>query len=96
MLHLVFSFSDTSILTRLHNQNSVVIFLDNSVMCLLEKSLFECKLNDLIKLTPCYVLDEDLICRGISKESLIKGIISISNTELVKMTIDHTPIYTWN
>ena len=96
MLHLVFNFSDSSIFTRLNNQSSVVVFLDNSVMCLLEKSLFECRLNDLIKLTSCYVVEDDLVYRGISKKSLIKGIISISNTELVKMTIEHTPIYTWN
>jgi sulfur relay protein TusB/DsrH len=96
MLHLVFNLSDSSIFTRLNNQSSVVVFLDNSVMCLLEKSLFECRLNDLIKLTSCYVVEDDLVYRGISKKSLIKGIISISNTELVKMTIEHTPIYTWN
>ena len=81
---------------RLHNQSSVVIFLDNSVMHLLENSLLEYQLNDLIKLTSCYVLEDDLVYRGILKESLVQGILPISNAEMVKMAIEHTPIYTWN
>lgn len=96
MLHLVFNLANNSILTRLYHSNSVVVFLDNAVISLLNNSIFENHLVDLINVSACYVLDEDLLCRGISKDDLIKGIICIDNTELVKMTIAHTPIYTWN
>ncbi len=96
MLHLVFNFSDTSIFTRLYNQNSIIVFLDNSVLHLLEQSIFQDKLLGLIHLVPCYVLYDDLVFRGILQNKLIKGVVCINNAELVKMTIEHTPIYSWN
>ncbi len=96
MLHLVFNLSDVSLLRRLQSPDSVVVFFDNAVASLFEKSLFETTLIDLMRLTPCYVLNEDLACRGIKKENLIKGIICINYTELVHMTINQTPICTWN
>ncbi len=96
MLHLLFNLSDTSLFTRLYNQDSIIVFLDNSVLTLLEKSIFEDKLLDLIQLVPCYVLYDDLVFRGILQDKLIKGVVCINNTELVKMTIEHTPIYSWN
>jgi hypothetical protein len=30
------------------------------------------------------------------QDKLIKGVVCINNAELVKMTIEHTPIYSWN
>jgi sulfur relay protein TusB/DsrH len=96
MLHLVFNLSDASIFTRLYNQHSIIVFLDNSVLTLLEQSIFKDKLLGLIQLVPCYVLYDDLVLRGILQDKLIKGVACINNAELVKMTIEHTSIYSWN
>ena len=96
MLHLVFNLSDASLFTRLYNQHSIIVFLDNSVLTLLEQSIFKDKLLGLIQLVPCYVLYDDLVLRGILQDKLIKGVTCINNAELVKMTIEHTSIYSWN
>jgi sulfur relay protein TusB/DsrH len=96
MLHLVFNLFDASLFTRLSNQQSIIVFLDNSVLSLLEGSIFEDKLFELTQLAPCYVLLDDLVFRGLLQEQLIKGVTCINNAELVKLAIEHTPIYSWN
>lgn len=96
MLHLVFNLFDASRFTRLSNQHSIIVFLDNSVLSLLEGSIFEDKLFELTQLVPCYVLLDDLVFRGLLQEQLIKGVTCINKAELVKLTIEHTPIYSWN
>jgi sulfur relay protein TusB/DsrH len=90
MLHLVFEIS-LEVLERVKNQD-VVIFLNNAVLCLLKNSQWQ---NQLATITPSYVLNEDLILRGIKRDSLIEGILPIDYEQFVKLTIENTPIQTW-
>jgi sulfur relay protein TusB/DsrH len=91
MLHLVFEIS-SEVLARLQNQ-APVIFLNNSVLGLLKNSQWQ---NELAFITPCYVLNEDLILRGIGDDLIIDGITPIDYRQLVKLTVENTPIQTWS
>jgi sulfur relay protein TusB/DsrH len=52
--------------------------------------------NELVAMIPCYVLAEDLTLRGIEIDLLIDGITPIDYTQFVQLTIENTPIQTWN
>lgn len=95
MLHLIFELSDTVVLQRLQNQAGV-IFLNNSVNRLLKNSRFESALNALFLSTQCYVLNDDLALRGIGCELLLDNITPIDYTQFVQLTVNHSPIQTWN
>ena len=92
MLHLVFTLSDRTLFHRLDKDNDVVIFFENAILHLLKKSYFE---EAILALRQCYVLEDGLICRGISDDELIDGVMRISYAQFVTMTINNTPIQTW-
>ncbi len=95
MLHLIFDFSNPTVLNRLHNQAGV-IFLNNAVLRLVKESLFQNALLELLMTTPCYVLNDDLMLRGIENDLLLDGITQIDYKKFIELTIEHTPIQTWN
>jgi sulfur relay protein TusB/DsrH len=94
MLHLVFELSDSVVLNRLNNQEGV-IFLNNAVLKLLKNSVFQMALTELLMTTPCYVLTDDLILRGIETDLLLEKMTLIDYTKFVQLTLEHTPIQTW-
>lgn len=94
MLHLVFDFSDKTILQRVQSA-SCVIFLNNAVLKLVKNSRFETDLNALVKMTPCYVLNDDLILRGLESDLILNNIEVVDYAKFVQLTIENTPIQTW-
>ena len=94
MLHLVFELSLPT-LERLKNQASV-IFLNNAVLGLIQHSQWQNALIELMRETPCYVLSTDLMLRGIETNLLCEGIMLIDYAQFVQLTVEHTPIQTWN
>jgi sulfur relay protein TusB/DsrH len=90
MLHLVFEISP-QVLARLPHQ-AVVIFLNNAVLGLIKNSTWQ---NELAMITPCYVLNDDLVLHGIETNLLIEGITPIDYAKFVQLTVDNTPIQTW-
>lgn len=90
MLHLVFEISP-QVLERIKNQ-AAVIFLNNAVFGLLKNSQWQ---NELAMITPCYVLKEDLMLRGIELNLLIDSVMPIDYAQFVKLTVENTPIQTW-
>lgn len=90
MLHLVFELSN-EVLTRLSNQDKI-IFLNNAVFGLLKNTKWQ---NQIAEIVPCYVLQEDLILRGIENTLLIEGIMPIDYAQFVLLTVENTPIQTW-
>tara|TARA_B100000900_G_scaffold405166_1_gene414410 strand:- start:1136 stop:1390 length:255 start_codon:yes stop_codon:yes gene_type:complete len=80
-LHLVFSRQGlASCLPRRHSEDPIVLFGDG-IYALLE--------NDI----ECLLLLEDAIARGISINSNTAR--AIDYAELVKLTLNHTPIVSW-
>ncbi len=94
MLHLIFELSLPT-LARLKNQAGV-IFLNNAVLGLIQHSQWQNKLTELANETPCYVLSDDLTLRGIKTHLLCEGIMPIDYAQFVQLTVEHTPIQTWN
>lgn len=90
MLHLVFEIS-YDVLERLQNQNAV-IFLNNAVLGVLKNSQWQ---NQLTMITSGYVLNDDLMLRGIESDYLADNIMPIDYTQFVKLTLENTPIQTW-
>lgn len=90
MLHLVFELS-SEVFERLPNQDTV-IFLNNAVLGLLKNSKWQ---NQTAEIAPCYVLQDDLMLRGIENSLLIEGVTPIDYAQFVTLTIENTPIQTW-
>ncbi len=90
MLHLVFELSSPT-LARLQNQVTV-IFLNNAVLGLVKNSMWQ---NELVNITPCYVLADDLTLHGIGADLLIDGVTLIDYAQFVQLTVENTPIQTW-
>lgn len=94
MLHLIFELPDCILLSRLASPKGIV-FLNNAVFKLLKNSLFEQFLFELATTTKCYVLNDDLIQRGIKKDVLLERVEVIDYSQFVKLTIKYNCIQTW-
>jgi len=96
MLHLIFqSPIDTAILERIATGDDVV-FLENSVLRLLQKSSLSDILAQLLKQNRLCVLADDLEVRGIVADELVKGIGVIDYAELVSLTVKNPLIQSWS
>jgi tRNA 2-thiouridine synthesizing protein B len=95
MLHLVFqSPIDTKLLART-DDGDCLVFIENSVIWLLQHSSLAETLINMIKKNRLCVLADDLQTRGISNDTLIKGIEVIDYQELVNITIRNRLIQSW-
>ena len=95
MLHLIFqSPIQTAVLERIASGDDVV-FLESSVLRLLEKGSMKSILAPLLKHTKLYVLKDDIEVRGIQVSELITGIVIIDYKELVNLTVRNPHIQSW-
>jgi tRNA 2-thiouridine synthesizing protein B len=95
MLHLIFqSPIDTAILERIAAGDDVV-FLENSVLRVLQKGGLSDALAQLLKRNRLCVLAEDIEVRGIVAEELVNGIDVIDYAELVSLTVSNPLILSW-
>lgn len=96
MLHLVFqSPIETAILERI-DSGDVVIFLENSVLRILQKGLLSDRLTQQLKINRLCVLSDDITVRGIVADELVKGIEVIDYAELVELTVKNPVIQSWS
>jgi len=96
MLHLIFqSPIDAAILERIATGDEVV-FLENSVLRLLQKGSLNDSLAQLLLQSRLCVLAEDLEVRGIAMDELVNGIDVIDYAELVDLTVNNPLIQTWS
>ena len=95
MLHLIFqSPIQTAVLERIASGDDVV-FLESSVLRLLEKGSMKSILAPMLKHNKFYVLQEDIEVRGIQASELITGIVIIDYKELVNLTVRNPHIQSW-
>ena len=95
MLHLIFqSPIQTAVLERSASGDDVV-FLESSVLWLLEKGSLKSILAPMLKQNRLYVLKEDVEVRGIQASELIIGIAVIDYKELVDLTVQNPHIQSW-
>ena len=96
MLHLIFqSPIDTAILERIAAGDDVV-FLENSVLRVLQKGGLSDALAQLLKRNRLCVLAEDIEVRGIVAEELVNGIDVIDYAELVSLTVKNPLSLSWS
>ena len=95
MLHLIFqSPIDIAILERIDSGDDVV-FLESSVLRILQKGSLSDILMQLLKHNRLYVLADDIEVRGIVADELVNGIEVIDYSELVRLTVKNPVIQSW-
>ena len=96
MLHLIFqSPIEIAILERIDSGDEVV-FLENSVLRILQKGSLNDSLIQLLKQSRLYVLVDDIEIRGIEADELVNGIEVIDYPELVSLTVKNPLIQSWS
>ena len=96
MLHLVFqSPIEIAILERIDSGDDVV-FLENSVLRILQNGVLQDILIQLLTKSRLYVLSDDIEVRGIATDELIKGIEVIDYAGLVALTVKNPVIQSWS
>lgn len=96
MLHLIFqSPVDTALLERI-DSGDVAVFLENSVLRILQNSLLADRLEQQLNKNRLCVLADDLKIRGIATDELVTGIDVIDYAELVELTVIHQVIQSWS
>ena len=96
MLHLIFqSPIDAAILERISSGDDVV-FLENSVLRILQKGSLCNTLTQLLKHNRLCVLHDDIEVRGIRADELVNGIEVIDYSELVRLTVKNPQIQSWS
>jgi sulfur relay protein TusB/DsrH len=96
MLHLIFqSPIDIAILERIDSGDDVV-FLENSVLRILQKGSLSDAFTQLLKRNRLCVLADDIEVRGIVADELISGIEVIDYSELVRLTVKNPVIQSWS
>lgn len=96
MLHLVFQSPVEAALFKRFDTGDVAVFMENSVLRLLQNSLLADSLKQQLSKNRLCVLADDLTIRGISTDELINGIEVIDYAELVKLTVDNPVIQSWS
>jgi len=96
VLHLIFqSPIDIAILERIDSGDDVV-FLENSVLRILQNGLLRDTLTQLLTRSRLFVLSDDIEVRGITTDELIKGIEAIDYDGLVALTVKNPVIQSWS
>ena len=72
-----------------------VVFLENSLLRLLNTGELNNMLLSLLNTHQFYVLADDLAVRGINAEELVHGISVIDYAQLVALTVKNPVIYSW-
>ena len=96
MLHLIFqSPIDMAILERIDSGDDVM-FLENSVLRILQKGSLCDILTQMLKNNRLCVLGDDIMVRGIIADELVQGIEVIDYAELVRLTVKNPVIQSWS
>ena len=96
MLHLIFqSPIDMAILERIDSGDDVM-FLENSVLRILQKGSLCDILTQMLKNNRLCVLGDDIIVRGIHADQLVHGVEVIDYAELVRLTVKNPVIQSWS
>ena len=95
MLHLIFkSPIDPAIFERMAPGDSVV-FLENAVLGILNKDILSALLIEHSASKHFFILLEDMAVRGIEAASVMRELKPINYSNLVDLTVEHTPIQSW-
>jgi tRNA 2-thiouridine synthesizing protein B len=95
VLHLIFqSPIETAVLKRI-DSGDVAVFLENSVLRILQDSDISDTLTQSLNNNRLYVLSDDLVARGIALDQLVKGFEVIDYPGLVELAVNSPVIQSW-
>jgi len=95
MLHLIFQTSPETVLFARIDSGDIAVFLENSVLRLLQNSSLSDLLMQQLKNKRLCVLKDDLLIRGIAPDELVNGIEIINYLDLVELTVKNPHIQSW-
>ncbi len=97
MLHLVYqSPVEDSVIQRIESGDDVVFF-ENAIFRVNKKSLQSTELEQMLaNNVHLYVLNDELVIRGVNTDELVLGIAVIDYPGLVALTEKNKIIRTWN
>ncbi len=77
-------------------QGDTVLFLADSIVFLHKKGRFAEHFLIWSQLYRCYVLQADMLARGLLEDELVAGVQVIDYSGFVDLTVAHKVIKTWN
>lgn len=83
-----------AVLERIDTGDAVV-FMGDAVLQMLVGGIWENRLKSLSSRSALYVLQDDIIIRGIAPDRLAEGIEIIEYSGLVTLTVDNKVIQSW-
>jgi tRNA 2-thiouridine synthesizing protein B len=95
MLHLIFQTPNEIALFERIDSGDIAVFLENSVLRLLQNSSLADLLKQQLSNKRFCVLKDDLLIRGIAPDELVKGIEIINYLDFVELTIKNPLIQSW-
>ena len=96
MLHLINTSTDLDTLLARFAKGDSLLFMAEAVLCLHAKARASQLLLAYQADFQCYVLEADLLARGLLVEELLPMLSVVDYAGFVKLTIDNTVIKTWS
>ena len=95
MLHIISTSTGLEVLFGRLAKGDVVIFVENAVLCLHKSSQFAEKLLQWCQSQQCYVLEADIVARGLAPDDILSEVIPANYQRFVMLTVENKVIKTW-
>ncbi|RLA23605.1 MAG: sulfurtransferase complex subunit TusB [Gammaproteobacteria bacterium] len=96
MLHIISTTSGHEILFARIAPGDTLLFIASAVTGLHKKSLSAQKLLAYCQYFHCYVLEADLLARGLTADDILADVKLVDYPGFVTLTLEHKVIKTWN
>ncbi|MBE0469409.1 MAG: sulfurtransferase complex subunit TusB [Methyloprofundus sp.] len=96
MLHILNERVELDVFFQRIAREDALIFLGSSVLCLHSNGQAAEQLKQYCQNFQCYVLEPDLLARGLKRNEIIVGIKPVDYSGFVTLTTEHEVIKTWN
>lgn len=96
MLHILNKRVEYDVFFRRIAQGDALIFMASAVLALYSKAQTAEQLEQYCQNFQCYVLEPDLLARGLMHDEIITNIKRVDYSGFVTLTTEHKVIKTWN
>jgi len=96
MLHIINKRVEHDVFFQRIARGDALIFLGSAVLCLHSNAQNADQLKQYCQDFQCYVLEPDLLARGLAQNEIISDIKRVDYSGFVTLTTEHEVIKTWN
>ncbi|GAW87684.1 conserved hypothetical protein [Bathymodiolus platifrons methanotrophic gill symbiont] len=96
MLHIISTTAGHEVLFERIAKGDTLLFIASAVLSLHKNSLSAEKLLPYCAHFHCYVLEEDLLARGLDADDILAEIKRVDYPGFVSLTVENEVIKTWN